>query len=148
MTTSDICSLRTGLRIVTRRGVHPDVQRAVLKFARWLRSHYEFPIRVPVYLSSSEQVRTSSGELRPSLFFAPYEKTDEPYISIATGDYEALVCKCGNVDDALCSILYSVALHVLNYQEWWFEHGWSERSISQRRNNLIAEYASEVRYIV
>jgi hypothetical protein len=41
---------RKGLRIRTEAGVHPEVKRACLEFAKWLRTEYNFPIRVVVYL--------------------------------------------------------------------------------------------------
>src|SRR5436190_11614050 len=48
---------RTGLRLRAARG-HPEVQAVVRPFVRWLRERYEFPVRVPVYLSPVPQFRT------------------------------------------------------------------------------------------
>ncbi|WP_157831116.1 MULTISPECIES: hypothetical protein [Bacillaceae] len=49
----------------------------------------EFPIRVVV---TDSQLKTrDTRELASATFFAPYDKTVEPYIRIATGDYEELV---------------------------------------------------------
>ena len=39
---------RQGLRIRGDRG-HPVVHRALVRYARWLRIHVEFPIRVHAY---------------------------------------------------------------------------------------------------
>jgi hypothetical protein len=40
---------REGLRIRCDKEVHPEVRRACLEFAKWLRNEFEFPIRVVVY---------------------------------------------------------------------------------------------------
>ncbi|MGG4199639.1 hypothetical protein [Peribacillus frigoritolerans] len=51
------------------------------------------------------------------LFFAPYDKTVEPYIRITTGDYEELVSERGK-NDALWAILSSMAHEIIHYQQW------------------------------
>ena len=139
---------RTGLRIVARKGVSSDVREAILRFASWLRVHYEFPIRVPVYVSSMNYVKTIGGEERPSIFFAPSKKSVEPYISVAAGDYDVLVDEQGSKENALCSILYSVAYQVLQYQKWYFETGWSEATLNRKQEQMLSAYASEVTYIL
>ncbi|MFS0605303.1 hypothetical protein [Peribacillus frigoritolerans] len=50
------------------------------------------------------------------LFFAPYDKTVEPYIRIATGDYEESVSERGK-NDALWAILSSMAHEIIHYQQ-------------------------------
>lgn len=53
---------RSGLRICGHRG-HPVVRRALIRYAGWLRTQFQFPIRVPVYLLPGELVLTVRGEL-------------------------------------------------------------------------------------
>ncbi|MCB9690049.1 MAG: hypothetical protein H6735_33720, partial [Alphaproteobacteria bacterium] len=81
---------RSGLRIVTRRG-RKEVGEAILRYAPWLRREVEFPMRVPVYLSPRRRLRTMHGELVSASFFAPYDPLVEPYIRIATGDFDELL---------------------------------------------------------
>jgi hypothetical protein len=69
--------IRTGLHIRGQRG-QSEVRAALIRFARWLRSEYEFPIRVPVYLSPHELVRTMHGEDCSASFFAPWDRNVEP----------------------------------------------------------------------
>ncbi len=95
-------AVRTGLRIRGARG-HPRVRAAIIRFARWLRREYEFPIRVPVYLFPSERIVTIHGEIVCASFFAPWNRRVEPYIRIATGDYAQLRNERGR-DDALAAI--------------------------------------------
>ena len=139
---------RTGLRVVTRIGVHNDVRRAVLKFASWIRLRYEFPIRLTIYLSGKEHICLSSGECGSSLFLEPFNKTDEPHITIAAGDYASLLKECGNRDDALCATVNSAVLHILNYQNWWFDHTWSKATIGRNRKKLLRAYATDVKFII
>ena len=55
------------------------------------------------------QLKTrDTRELASATFFAPYDKTVEPYIRIATGDYEVLVSERGK-NHALWAILRSMA---------------------------------------
>ena len=77
---------RTGLRNHGHRG-HPEVRAAMIRFARWLRANYEFPIRVPVYLSPHAYLMTRHGEVAFATSFGPFGRDTEPYIRIATGDY-------------------------------------------------------------
>src|SRR5882724_12034983 len=67
---------RTGLRLRAARG-HPEVQAVVRPFVRWLRERYEFPVRVPVYLSPAPQVRTVHGDWCSASFFAPWDRRVE-----------------------------------------------------------------------
>lgn len=97
-----------GLRIRTEPGVHAEVTKACLAFAKWLGINYEFPIRVPVYLKKDYQITNKfSKEMVSATFFAPYDYTDEPYIRVATGDYLELLEKNGR-DHALIAILSSL----------------------------------------
>lgn len=68
----------------------------------------EFLIRVVVYLKADYQLKTRRELASATFFFAPYDKTVEPYIRIATGDYEELVSERGK-NDALWTILSSMA---------------------------------------
>jgi hypothetical protein len=141
--------IRTGLRVVTRKGVHIDVRRAALKFAAWLRLHYDFPIRVTVYLYAVERLHSPPDEDIVSIFFQPREKNKEPLIYLATGDYEELVSEKGNIDDPLCSIVVTeLAQHVINYQNWWFNHSWSKSKRTNRWEALVREYATDVKDII
>ena len=54
--------------------------------------NWEYPIGVEVYLKKSDQIKTiDSKGMVSATFFEPYDKNVEPYIRVATGDYEELV---------------------------------------------------------
>ncbi|MBG9810080.1 hypothetical protein ABD68_00100 [Bacillus endophyticus] len=132
---------RTGLRIRSEQGVHPEVRRACLEFEKWLRIEFEFPIRVPVYLKKSDQIKnTFTKELVSATFFAPYDKEQEPYIRIATGDYMELVQELGQ-DDALASILNSIAHELGHYYQWIDDEELEEESAEDTADYIMDLYA-------
>ena len=139
---------RTGLRVVTRKGVHRDVRRAVLRFAVWLRQRDEFPARLTVYLCAADRVLSSAGERGVSFSSNRPRGTGAPAIHAATGDYSALRKRYGNREDALCVIVCEVAEHFVNYQNWWYDRGWSTTAVRRRSDALMREYAADVKYII
>jgi hypothetical protein len=133
---------RIGLRIRSEQGVHPEVRGACLEFAKWLRIEFEFPIRVPVYLKKSDQIKnTFTKELVSATFFAPYDKEQEPYIRTATGDYMKLVQEIGQ-DDALASILNSIAHELGYYYQWIDDEELEEESAEDTPDYIMDLYAN------
>ncbi|GAB6255789.1 hypothetical protein [Peribacillus frigoritolerans] len=109
---------RQGLRIRCEQGVYPEVRRACLEFAKWLRIEFEFPIRVVVYLKKDYQIKSRfDKELVSGTFFGPFDKSEEPYIRIATGDYLELLAENGR-DNALAAILGTIAHELGHYYQW------------------------------
>ncbi len=110
-------SRRTGLRFRYEKSVEPEVKRACTQFAKWLRSEYFFPLRVVVYVKSGKTIRAKDGEDVVGTFFEPFSYSDEPYIRIATGDYDAMVRDIGK-DNALAAILTTLAHELTHYFQW------------------------------
>jgi hypothetical protein len=139
---SSLNSTRKGLRICGHRG-NPVVRHALIKFARWLRTEFDFPLRVPVYLFPSDYVITREGRRASASFFAPYKRNVEPFIRIATGDYIALSKERGR-DNALASFLCSLAHEIVHYRQW-IETGdtWEKGVIAEARK-IMEKYAKTV----
>jgi hypothetical protein len=135
-------NLRTGLHIRGHRG-HPEVRGALIRYAKWLRQNYEFPIRVPVYLLPGEFVTTIHGSRCSASFFAPWERTVEPYIRIATGDYPALRKSIGR-DNALAGYLQSLSHEVVHYLQWTSTGEVWEKGVVRRARTMIDRYALTV----
>ncbi len=129
---------RTGLHIRGQRG-HVDVRRSLIRFARWLRLNYEFPIRVPVYLSPHEFIVTGDGRECSACFFEPYNRNVEPFIRIATGDYKALKKELGR-DNALACYIDSLSHEVVNYQQWIGTGEVSERGVAAKAVQMLRRY--------
>ena len=135
---------RAGLRLRFDRGVDQEVRGACIRFTAWLRSRYEFPIRVPVSVKSSERIRTMDGDFVVGSFFEPDDYAVEPYIRLAAGDYEALAAKNGR-DEALASILSSFAHELTHYFQWINASSLTdqgrERQASAYARRVLDEYA-------
>jgi hypothetical protein len=134
--------MRTGLRIRGQRS-HPEVRVAVIRFAKWLRVEFDFPIRVPVYLLPGEDFLTIEGERCVASFFAPWDRTEEPYIRLATGDYPKLKKERGR-DDALASILDSLARQIVRYQHWVHTGKITNRSVVAKADRILDNYAQTI----
>jgi hypothetical protein len=134
--------MRTGLRIRGGRG-NSEVRAALIRYARWLRAGYAFPIRVPVYLFPSETIMTQDGNLVSASFFAPFDRQAEPFIRIATGDYPALKMKLGR-DSALASFIASLSHEVVHYLQWVHTGNVSERGVVARARVMLYRYAQDV----
>ncbi len=133
---------RKGLRIKTDAGVHSEVKRACLEFAKWLRAEYNFPIRVVVYVRKDYQIKNRyTKELVSATFFAPYDKNVEPYIRVSTGDYLERLDECGQ-DNALAGILGSIAHELGHYYQWVDDKELDEEGAEDFGEELLDEYAA------
>jgi hypothetical protein len=133
---------RKGIRIRGHRG-DPRVRAALIRYARWLRRQFEFPVFVPVYLLPGEFVRTMHGEDCSASIFLPWSRTQEPYIRVATGDYVKLASKWGR-DSAIAAFLVSLSHEVLHYRQWVETGDFTERGVALSARHLVRRYAREV----
>lgn len=134
--------MRSGLRIKGQRG-HPIVREALIRYARWLRKKYEFPIRVPVYLYPSKTIITMHGEHVTASFFAPFSRDVEPFIRIATGDFPDLVA-VRSIDDVLASYIVSLSHELVHYFQWIETGDIHEYKVIQKARKMLLDYALEV----
>ena len=135
---------RTGLRLRFDTDVDPAVRTAVKDFCAWMRTEYYYPLRVLVYVKSARRIKAMDGGLVCGPFFEPEKYSVEPYIRIATGDYPELVCKWGR-DDALASILSTLAHELTHYYQWINElsltENGRERQATQYAKYILSEYS-------
>ena len=136
--------IRSGLRLKFDKNVNPEVRRACKEFCKWLRKEYYFPIRVPIYVKSSKRIKAKDCQMVFATFFGPFDYMQEPYIKISTGDYEKMLMKYGN-DNALASILASIAHELTHYYQWinglqLTEIG-EERQATMYSHYIIDEYS-------
>jgi hypothetical protein len=133
---------RSGILIRGHRG-HTEVCAAYVRYAKWLRRNYEFPIRVPVYLLAGEFVTTIHGNRCSASFFAPWDRTVEPYIRVATGDYPHLLKSEGR-DNALAAFLHSLSHEVVHYLQWVETGEIWERGVVKRAQSMVDRYSQNV----
>jgi hypothetical protein len=134
--------LRKGIRIRGNRG-NPVVRRALIRFCRWLRTEFDFPLRVPIYLFPSDHIITQDGHKASASFFAPYNRDTEPFIRIATGDYFSLSKERGR-DNALASFLCSLAHEIVHYRQWIDTGDTWEKGVSAKACKIVEKYAKTV----
>jgi hypothetical protein len=108
-----------------------------------LRSQVEFPIRLPVYLTAGERVRTVDGQLASASIFLPWSRKVEPYIRVATGDYNVLRRARGR-DNALAAYLSSLSHEIVHYKQWVETGRVSERGVVTKARGLVEKYARTV----
>lgn len=130
---------RTGLRIYGHRG-DPEVKEAIIKFSRWLRQKFEFPVRLPVYLRPERELKNIHGETCSASFFAPFESDFEPYIRIATGAYQDEKRE-RNRDDALAGYICSLAHEVIHYNQWINGKELTEAGVEEESDSILYEYS-------
>lgn len=136
---------KKGLHFFIKKGVDPEVRRAILEFAGWLRTNYIFPARVNVYVFSDYYIRASNGEMVYATCMRPGDDGKYPYIRMSTGDYEDLVKKRGT-DDALAAMLYCAAKMLTHYFQWLNDMDYlTERQEEQQANRcarkILDDYA-------
>ncbi len=108
---------RQGLRLRFERGVDCEVRRALLEFAAWLRTEFNFPVRLLVYVKSAEMIKCRDGDWAYGTCLCPNELSVEPYIRLATGDYGKL-CEEFGKDNALATVLACMAHELTHYYQW------------------------------
>ena len=143
----DSQDIRHGLRLRFDQDVDNEVKRACKEFCQWMRSEYYFPIRVSVYLKSSHKIKAQDGELVYGTFFGPFDRYEEPYIRVSTGDYKELMHKSGK-DNALAAILVSIAHELTHYFQWVNDIQLTEIGVERQANayaNFIIEEYAETR---
>lgn len=133
---------RKGLRICGHRG-NPVVRRALIRFSRWLRTEFEFPVRVPVYLFPADHIIKRNGDRVSASFFAPDDCDDEPFVRIATGDYVALSKEYGR-DNALAAFLHSLAHEIVHYRQWVETGDVWESGVCRKARKIVERFAQTV----
>jgi hypothetical protein len=83
------------------------------------------------------------GRLVSASIFLPWSRRVEPYIKVATGDYDELRRASGR-DNALAAFLCSLSHEVVHYRQW-IETGRSwEQGVITKATRLVERYARTV----
>jgi hypothetical protein len=100
-------------------------------------------MRVPIYLLPGKTLRTRHGEDVTASFFAPWSRSDEPYIRVATGDFPRLKKERGR-DNALAAILCSISHEVVHYQQWIATGETREAGVARKAAKMVERYSRDV----
>lgn len=135
---------RKGARLIFDKNVDREVRRACKEFLQWLRLTYSFPMRVLIYIKSSPYIRAMDGDMVRGTFFRPDSKMVEPFIRIASGDYEDLKRMYGQ-DDAIATVLHAIAHELTHYFQWLNDISLTligeERQATRYANMILANYS-------
>lgn len=138
---------RQGLRLRFDKGVDPELRLAILKFANWVRREFDFPIRVLAYIRSTEYIKAKDGDLVSGTFWGPYDRTEEPCIRVAAGDFYKLTKKWGK-DKAIAATLRTLAHELSHYYQWLNDLKLTpigeERQATSYANAIVYEYEEEI----
>ena len=105
--------------------------------------NYEFPIRVSVYLSTRERITTIHGTKVVASFFAPWNRNEEPYIRISTGDYQSLKKEIGR-DNSLAEFINCMSHEIVHYQQWIETGDVWERGVARKAVGMLRRYEMTV----
>ena len=135
---------RTGLRLRFDKDVNPDVKKVVKEFVSFLRREYYFPLRVNVYVRSLYRIKAMDGDMCCGIFWCmPDDYTINPYIRIATGDYEDMCANRGE-EFAIYNILHSLAHELTHYFQYINSLKLTPRGMERQANNyanyILEEY--------
>lgn len=129
-----------GVKLCFNKGTDPEVRRACIAFLRWLRKEYIFPRRIIISISDTEQVFSNDGNGMSSVFWGPFDKRKAPKIQVAAGDYYQLLESRGK-DNALASILHSIAFQLGCYFQWVQDLPASRRQAQYYAREILLDYA-------
>ena len=97
-------------------------------------------MRVPVYLFPSDHIITMYGQKASASFFGPFDRSEEPFIRISTGDYPALRRERGR-DNALAAMIHSLSHELIHYWQWLETGRAWEAGVGRKSGRMVDEYA-------
>ncbi len=100
-------------------------------------------MRVPVYLLPGETFETADGQTVVSSFFAPFDRSQEPYIRIATGDFPQLKRQRGR-DNALAAFIVSLNRQIAHYWQWVEKGKTWDKGVDRQAFGMLRDYQKSV----
>lgn len=142
-------SIRTGIRIRFDKGVEDVLRSYMLHFVKWLRTRYEFPIRITIYIKNTYYIKARDKELVSATFLGPFDKFIEPYIKVAAGDFDNIIYEKG-VFNALCAEICSIAHELTHYFQWVNDmeqsESMKEKQADKYSEEIVYDYLDECGY--
>lgn len=127
--------IKTGLYLHISKDVPSDLRNIFIRFARWIRKNFDFPIKVNAYIQNTKNIYTKdTHEPVSANIYLPYDLQKSPHIKIAVGDFYDLIKEKGEFS-AICAELCSLAHEIIHYQQW--QNGNDMDSSTAKRANEI-----------
>ncbi|SFS76386.1 HEAT repeat domain-containing protein [Marininema halotolerans] len=124
-------------------GVQDQFKVPLQLFAVWLRKKRSFPIRVVAYLYKEEFIINKKGEKVVGLFFAPDDKNEEPYIKIATGDFQNIDFDCEEGME-IYSYLQVFAHEIVHYEQWINDQPFNEEEADVKSEEMVYKFIDDI----
>jgi len=129
---------KRGLRVIGQRG-HPEIRKCLIRFAKWLRKNYTFPVRLNVYLSPHSFVTAKDGSKCVGTIWMPNSKEEYPYIRIATGDYKDRKRQEGR-DNALANDIQQFCHLIIHYWQWLDTGDFWDQGVNRKATKMLRLY--------
>jgi hypothetical protein len=133
-------SHKQGLRIIGRHG-HHEVRQCLIRFAKWLRKEYEFPVRLNVYIFPDRFItaKLDGDDKCLGTIWFPVSHEEYPYIRISTGDYEERKKREGR-DNALAGDIHMLCRMIIKYWQWIDTNDFWEKGVSRKATKMLRLY--------
>ncbi len=137
---------KKGLRLHYNKNIDEKLKLVFVDFSDWMRKTFEFPVRVNVYLKEKPYIVAIDGDHVSATFWGPFDRSEDPYIKVSTGDYYDMVKEKG-VYNAVCSTISSLAHELTHYYQWLNEFEMSEapeeRQAKYYSEKIVYQYLEE-----
>ena len=142
---TDRCSSENrGLSFHYEKGIHPNLKRLYLDFAKWLRKTYVFPVQLNVYILNQEKVKLFSGAYAYGSFRWYPKRT--PRIKVPS-KIEDRILEKNTEEDAFELVLSSLVHELTHYFQWALDldqsGAVSERQANYYRFRMIDRFNAE-----
>ncbi len=115
------------------KGIEEDLRKLYIDFARWLRKHYVFPVRLHVHILNCERVRLRSGSMAYGSF--RWFGKRNPCIRIPSA-VESGLLEAYSREEVYEQILSSLVHELTHYYQWVLALDQSD-AVSERQANYF-----------
>lgn len=135
-----------GISLSFEKGIDPDLRNEYIRFVKWLRKNYIFPIHINVYVLNCEKVKLLDGRLAYGSF-RWYSKRN-PRIKIPSlinyADFQGMTKR-----EIYDSVLSSLVHELTHYYQWLInpqqdDHS-SERQANYYRFRILDKYYKDTK---
>jgi tetratricopeptide (TPR) repeat protein len=132
-----------GITIRCSREVDTKIRDICVEFTGWIRKNIALPIKVTIYVRKNYKSRISENDIFKASFFAPYLKSDNPFIRV---DVENHKIENSDEESTILSILESIAHEIVHYVQWIEGLPFSEDEAERKSKKLVRKFLKEREY--
>ena len=122
-----------GITFHYEAGIDTELKKKYVRFGRWLRKNYYFPVHINVYILNCERVKLLNGTMVYGSF--RWFPKHSPYIRIPSA-IEAGLLEENTREEIYESILSSLVHELTHYYQWVLDLKQS-KAVSERQANYF-----------